>query len=167
MKLHALWKHPMSQYSYSNISESILWQLQIGEIHWWSPEDISLKYPSKRFFFDLVTLIYDIDLQIVPRYPSTWPPCRIPDGYVCPFGCESGKRHTLTWCQNYVTDVGCNKLKFRIISSLTWGVTYWNFIFNHIFIDWHYPLTSLKAEFLCPNMLSASEIMHELPWSWH
>ncbi len=36
----------------------------------------------------------DLDLQIWPIYPSTWPTCRNSSLYVCPFGRESGNRQT-------------------------------------------------------------------------
>ncbi len=58
-------------------------------------------------------LTYDLDLKTWPRYPSTWPPCQNSSPYVCPFGSESGNRHTHRRCQNYytqhVTDVGSKK----------------------------------------------------------
>ncbi len=75
-----------------NISESILGQLHPWNYRW-SPGDIPLKYQLK-CFFDPVTLIFDLDLQTWPTYLFTWPTCRNPSSYFCPFGRESGNTQT-------------------------------------------------------------------------
>ncbi len=84
----------------------------------------SIEIPIETFF-DLVTLTYKLDLDILPLdLHAKIQVC------VCQFGRESGNTQTHTQkhrrCQNYytrqVTDLGCKKLSFsEPIPPITFG----------------------------------------------
>ncbi len=48
----------------------------------------------RRRFSTQWPLIHDILLQTWPQHPSSWPICRIPGPYACPFSSESGSAQT-------------------------------------------------------------------------